>query len=181
MRVFYLIVLLFVFVGCSSKNVEYIIPTPHVANAGEFHSVLGVAEVKVPEYLNSDKILVEKGTKLYKIDAHFASIPSKMLTQNTIEALKRSLHTPNVFLYPWEFKATKGYILRIYLDEFIYKDGSAVISGSYFIKKMHGNVVDERNFRYAQVCGESSEEIVKTLSILFGRVLEDISRKIARR
>ncbi len=181
MKLFYLLLTLFIFAGCSSRGVEYVMPAPHVVSIGHFNSILGVAEVKVPSYLNSDKILVQKGSRLYKIDANFASTPSKMLTQNAIVALKRSLNTPDVFLYPWEFKTAKGLVVIINLDDFVYRDGKAVVAGSYYIKRAQGGIVAEQNFRYSQACNEKSQEIVETLSILFNRVLEDIARKIARR
>ena len=181
MKLFYLLLMLFIFAACSSRGVEYVMPTPHVAPIGHFNSMLGVAEVKVPPYLNSDKILVQKGSRLYKIDANFASTPSKMLTQNAIVALKRSLSTPNVFLYPWEFKTTKGLVVIINLDDFVYRDGYAVVAGSYYIKRAQGGIVAEQNFRYSQACNEKSEEIVETLSDLFNRVLKEVARKIARR
>jgi len=181
MRFIFLVITLLFFIGCSSHGVEYVMPLPQVDTIGEFRTNLGVAEVKIPDYLNSDKIVVQRGTKLTQIDAHFATIPSKMLTHNAIVALKKSLNTPNVFLYPWEFKVTKGYIIVITLDSFIYKDGKAIVAGSYYIKSAQGAMVIAQNFRYSQACKESSREIVVTLSTLFNRVLKDIVIKLARR
>ena len=181
MRIFYLVIVLFILVGCSSRGVEYVMPIPHIGYVGDFNSKIGVAEVKIPQYLNSDKILVQKGTELYKIDARFAAPPSKLLTQNAIMVLKKSLNTPNVFLYPWDFKSKKGVLVTISLDSFIYKDGYAIVSGSYYIKRVKGVMIVERNFRYKRACKADSKDIVVTLSDLFNRVLEDVAKNIARR
>ncbi len=181
MRLFYLFSIFFILVGCSSRGVEYVMPTPQMRDHGVYSSKIGVAEVKIPHYLNSDKILVQKGTELYTIDAHFATIPSKLLTQNAIVALKRSLNTADVFLYPWDFQSKKGVIVTITLDNFIYKDGYAIVAGSYYIKNTKGTMLLERNFRYKKACNANSKDIVVTLSNLFNRVLEDVAANIARR
>ena len=181
MRFFYLFSILFLLAGCSSRGVEYVMPTPQIGHTGVYSSKIGVAEVKIPQYLNSDKIFVQKGTQLYTIDAHFATIPSKLLTQNAIVALKRSLNTPDVFLYPWDFQSKKGVIVIISLDRFIYINGYAVVAGSYYIKSAKGTMLQERNFKYKKACKSNSKDIVVTLSNLFDRVLKDVAANIARR
>jgi len=180
MRVLLLILASFFIVGCSSKSAEYLIPVREQAAIKHVNYPIGIKEVVVPEYLNSNKILIQKGAALYKIDANFAAIPSKLLTQNTIVTMKKALATPKVFVYPWDFKYKRGLIVTITLDEFIYKDGFGVISGSYYIKRADGRVVAQKNFSYKEPCKEESQEIVQTLSHLFHRVVMDIVRNIAR-
>ena len=166
--------------GCSSKNSSFLIPTPNVSVVKTVNSQIGVVKVKVPSYLNSDKILVKDGLQVKEINANFASSPDKLFTQNAIITLKKALNNPNVFLYPWDVKSKKGYIVEIVLDDFIYSNGKVLLSGSYFIKEANGRVLSSKNFAKSKVTSDNAQEIVKNLGELFNNIVLEIAQKIAR-
>ncbi len=180
MRFIYLLTMLFFAVGCSVRSTEYILPATNLQKIGSFNQQIGVKEIEVPEYLNSGKILIQKGVKLSRVDADFASTPSKLLTQKAMTTLKKSLGTPDVFLYPWDFKHKRGLFISINLDSFNYKDGYAVVDGTYFVKRNNGRIIAKRNFSYSQKVKENIQDIVVTLSLLFDKLIVDIAKIIAR-
>jgi uncharacterized lipoprotein YmbA len=180
MRIIYLLLSLVFIIGCSSRSSEYLLPKSRVATIGSVGYPVGLKEVEVPEYLNSDKIVYQKGVKLYKVDANFATTPSKLLTHNAIVTLKSALDTPNVQLYPWDFKSTRGVIVTIKLDDFIYKDGLVVVRGSYYIKNVKGKLLSEKNFDLHESSSEDVESVVENLSKLFNKVVLKVAEKIAR-
>lgn len=180
MRVIYIFLSLFILAGCSSRSSEYLLPTADVGIVGSAKYPVGLKEVEVPEYLNSDKILFQKGAKLYKVDANFATTPSKLLTLNAIVALKKSLNTPNVQLYPWDFKNSRGVIVTIKLDDFIFKDGFVHVRGSYYIKSATGKLLSEKNFDLQKHSSEDVGSVVGNLSKLFNQVVVEVAQKIAR-
>lgn len=179
MRIFLFIITFFI-VGCSSRRVEYTLTPSNIASISNTTQTIGVAKVEVPQYLNRDKITIQEGNILKEINANFAAIPTKLLTQNAILSLKRALNNPNVFRYPWDFKAKSGLIVKIVLDEFSYRDGSVIVSGSYYIKNAQNVTLSEKNFSYTKVCSSNSNDIVVTLSELFYQVVLEVAQKIAR-
>ena len=167
-------------VGCSSKSSSFLIPTSNVATIKTLNTQIGVVKVKIPSYLNSDKILIKDGLQIKELNANFATSPDKLLTQNAITTLKRALNNPNVFLYPWDVKSKKGYIVEIVLDDFIYSNGNAILSGSYFIKMANGGVLSSKNFNLSKPTKRQTQEIVQNLGELFNDIVLEIAQKIAR-
>ena len=180
MKLYLLLAVIFFISGCSSKESRYIFPsTPNnvVANT---KVQIGVKEVVVPSYLNSDKILVKSGAKITQIDAKFADTPSKMLTQKEIEIFKKSLNNPYVFLYPWEVKRKSGYIVEIKLDDIIYEDKEVILAGSYYIKSSNGSIKLAKNFILKEMANKDAKSIVTSISTLFNNLVVEIAKKIAR-
>lgn len=180
MRIIYLIFIGLLFAGCSVQVPRHLLPqsqSPHIAT---IDTQIGVKAVTVPAYLNSNKIVIQQGVVLKSLGANFASTPSKLLTKSAIATLKQALNNPYVFLYPWDVRVQKGYIVTIGLDNFIYKNGLVYLEGSYFISKAKGKIIYAKNFSYKQASKEQSDAIVKSLSVLFHRVVLEIAQKIAR-
>jgi uncharacterized lipoprotein YmbA len=141
---------------------------------------VGVKKVEVPPYLDGDKILVKQNLEVKEIGANFVAPPSELLTSKTIEILKSSLNNPNIFLYPWDVKSKRGYIVDIKLDKFIYDSGYAVVEGSYYIKSASGNLIYSKNFKKIKPSSSNVNSIVDSLSKLFDSVVVEIARKIAK-
>jgi len=178
----YILVLLIslAFVGCSTKQSRYILPEPYTPVIHTTKVQVGVKKVKVPSYLNNDKIVVKNGLKVEELEANFASSPDKLFTHQAIATLKKALNDPNVFLYPWDVKSKKGYIVDIVLDNFIYSDGEVTLSGSYFIKMANGATVSSKNFSYKASSTKDPNDIIENLGSLFNKVVLEIAQKIAR-
>lgn len=180
MRFIYLFFIALFLAGCSAVVPKHLLlpsQTIHIATA---NTQIGVKEVTVPTYLSSNKIAIQEGTLLKSLGAKFASDPAELLTKNAIATLKQALNDPYVFLYPWDIREQKGYIVTINLDNFIYKNGLVYLEGSYLIAKANGKTTYARNFLYKRASKEQSSAIVKSLSTLFHQVVIEIAQKIAK-
>ena len=166
------------FIGCSSKQSEYLLPKADFRAVKSIITQIVVIKVKVPDYLNDDKILVKKGLEVKSLNANFADAPDKLFTQQTITTLKQALNNPNVFLYPWDVKSKKGYIVKIVLDDFIYSDSQVHLSGSYFIKLANGTTVSAKNFNLQTPSSQNPQDIMKNLGELYNRVVLQIAREV---
>ncbi len=180
MRYLYVILVILTISGCSSKSSSYLLPSDNLKVVATIKTQIGVKKIEVPNYLNSDKILIQEGSKVTEANSNFVAPPSELLTQKSIAILKSSLNNPNVWLYPWDIKEKKGYIVEIVLDKFIYKDAEAVVSGSYYIKDANGNLLVSKNFIKQEPSKKDSKSIVNNLSTLFTKVVIEIAQKIAR-
>ncbi len=180
MRRALLITLTLFFVGCSSKQSMYLLPQEATHTLTTIHTQIGVKKVELPSYLNSDKILIKNGMKLEELNANFATSPDKLFTNRAIVKLKKLLNDPNVFLYPWDVDSKKGYIVEIVLDDFIYSNNEVNLSGTYFIKSAQGSIISSSNFSYKKEAHKNVDDIMRSLSLLFDKVVLEIAQKIAR-
>jgi len=179
MRLVIKIILLFFLAGCSQKG-GYLLPTSHYATITTTYTQIGVKEVEIPSYLDSDKILVKEGVEVKEIGSNFLAPPNELLTTRAIRVLKTTLNNPNVLLYPWDIKSKKGYIVEIKLDKFMYDSGYAVVEGSYYIKRADGSLVVSKNFTKKIPTPKDAKSIVDNLSKLFDSVIIEIAQKIAK-
>jgi len=176
-----LIILAFVLSACSTKNASYILPTPNqVAVVANFKRQIGVKKITLPEYLNSDKILVKNGYQIKSINAYFATSADKLFTQKAILSFKRALNNPNVFLYPWGVADKKGYIVEINIDDYLYSNGIVNLNGTYYIKNAKNIVLFSKNFSFAKNSKDNVNSIVESLNELFENLIIEIAQKIAK-
>ncbi len=179
MRLVYTILISIFLVGCSQKS-SYLLPTTNYNTIATTHTQIGVKKVETPSYLDSNSILVKEGSKVEEIGSNFLAPPSELLTNRAIRILKSSLNNPNVFLYPWDIKSKKGYIVKLHLDKFMYENSYAVVEGSYYITKANGNIVASKNFKKQIATSKDAKSIVNNLSKLFDSVVIEIAQKIAK-
>ncbi len=179
MKYIVLILALF-FSACSTKQSSYILPSNSLVSIKTIKRQIGVKKVELPEYLDSDKILIKEGNRLSSIDANFATDASTLLTHRAIVDLKRALNNPNVFLYPWDVSKKEGFIVEIKIDDYIYSDGVVNLSGTYFIKNANNSVVSSKNFMLSGSTNKDANSIVVALGELFDNLMLEISQKIAR-
>jgi len=172
-----------IFTACSTKQSSFILTVPdQVSVVANLKTQIGVKKIELPEYLDSDQILVKNGYKLESIDADFASDASNLFTQKAITSLKRALNNPNVFLYPWDVEKKKGYIVEIKIDDYLYNKSEGVVnlSGSYYIKNVKNNRLTSKNFNYSKEAEDNVESIMMALNELFDNLIIEIAQKIAR-
>jgi len=178
----YILLLFIVLLGsaCSTKKVAYTLQTSQITPIRTIHTQIGVKKITLPEYLNSNKILVKEGNLIKELDANFIAYPDELFTQKTIVALKQKLNNPNVFLYPWDVKKKKGFIVEIIIDNYLYSNGYVYLEGSYFIKRANGKRIIAKNFSLKKESTPEAESIVASLDELFSSLIDEIAQKIAR-
>jgi uncharacterized lipoprotein YmbA len=175
----FLIIIAIFFVGCSTKYERYILPKGIAKVVATTNKQIGVKSVKIPSYLEDEKILIKKENKISAIDAKFATTPSELFTQKLISSLKSALNDPNVFLYPWDVDKKRGVIVEVVLDDFLYEDSQVKLKGSYYIKDANNKVLVAKNFAYFKPSKEDANSIVYNLSELFNNLTKEIAIKIA--
>ena len=175
-----LLAITLIFTACSTKQSSFILPSSNIKTIKTIKTQIGVKKIVMPDYLNSDKILVKNGSKIETIDANFASSADKLFTQKAIVAFKRVLNNPNVFLYPWDVSKKRGYIVEINIDDYLYSDKSVNLSGTYYIKDAKNRSIVSKNFLYSKTSSKDANSIINTLNTLFDNLIVEISKKIAR-
>ena len=180
MRYIALIFITLFFTACSTKKVAYTIEPKETHPIKTMHTQIGVKKITLPEYLNSNKILVKEDDKIKELDANLIAYPDELFTQKTIEILKHRLNNPNVFLYPWDVKEKKGFIVEITIDNYLYSNGYVYLEGTYFIKKANGKTIVARNFSLKKEATNDPDSIIKSLNELFSNLIDEIAQKIAR-
>jgi len=175
-----LLITLLIFTACSTKQVAYTLESNKVHAITSTKVQIGVKKIEVPEYLNSNKILVKEGNRIKELDANLISTPDSLFTQQAIILLKRKLNDPNVFLYPWDVKEQKGYIVAITIDDYLYSHGYVYLQGSYFIKQARGRTLVAKNFSFKRASSNKADDIIKSLEELFTHLIDEIAQKIAR-
>ncbi len=178
MRFIYILTIAAMLAGCSSKNSGFVLSKSGIPQIASSKVQIGVQKVEVPDYLNSDKILIKEGLEVKELNAQFAQTPAKLFTAQAISVLKKSLNNPNVFLYPWDVDKKRGYIIKIDIDDFLYQNGKVVLSGSYYIKSADGIAVKSSNFNLSKTAGKDSYEIIEKLSELYNNLLLEIAKNI---
>jgi uncharacterized lipoprotein YmbA len=175
-----LIATFFLFLGCSNQT--YLLPQPHQRTfVGKVYEQIGVKQVKLPEYLMDNKFLIQKdGVEAKEVEVNFVESLDSILTKRTIEMLKSSLDNPKVFLYPWEVKRKRGYIVGIEIENYIYRDGKIVLEGSYEIKDTIAKMRYTTDFRLSKPSSKDKKELIKNLNELYSKVVLEIAEKIAK-
>ena len=175
----FLIFISLLLIGCSSISNRYIIPTMPNHSIKTTNIQIGIKDIKVPQYLMSNKVLIRNGNTIKDINAKFITSIDKILTSNAIKELKELLNDPNVILYPWDAKSKKGYIVEIVIDDYIYNNGIIYLIGTYRIKDSKNNIIIAKNFNFHNISSIKTDNIVNTLGVLFDRLIKEIAQTIA--
>ena len=175
--------------GCSSKSNFYQLQPNSVGSAGSAasmkHTVIGVAEVEVPGYLNKPEMV----TRLTggRIVVHDEERWADAFPNNIQSVLRHNLSTllPRyTFLsYPWEEPLSDRYRIYVTIDRF---DGNSAglvrLEGRWsLVDKEDNRVVLGRSFRSQAQGGESLDALVATQSRLLDRLSREIAAKIRTR
>jgi len=175
--------------GCSSKSNFYQLQPNSTGSAGSTasmkHTVIGVAEVEVPGYLNKPEMV----TRLTegRIVVHDQERWADAFPNNIQSVLRHNLATllpQYTFLsYPWEEPLSDRYRIYVTIDRF---DGNSAgfvrLEGRWsLVDKEDNSVVLGRSFRSQAQGGESLDALVATQSRLLDRLSREIAVKIRTR
>ncbi len=176
-----LIGIIIVLTSCSSKKSSYILTPLESQKKFNINTQIGVKKIVLPDYLNSDKILIKEGNKIEELETNFASMADTIFTQNMISSLKNTLNDPNIFLYPWDIQEKKGFIIEINIDDYLYNNGFVYLRGSYFIKNTKNNKnIIAKNFNFKRISNKNTDDIIKNLNKLFNSLIYEIALKIPK-
>jgi len=173
-----LLILSIILTGCATTS--YLLPPKSVSPIKRVKHQIGVKRVKVPEYLMDNVLISQKGVEVEEVDIPFIESIDTMLTKRAIGILKEALDNPKVFLYPWEIKKKRGYIVSIDISDVIYKDGYITLKGRYTIIDMIASKKHIKDFTLQEESSLDKKELVEKLNELYSRVVLEIAEKIAK-
>ncbi|SFV59325.1 protein of unknown function DUF330 [hydrothermal vent metagenome] len=170
-------------IGCSSKSNFYQLYPKSAQNTNSTKStkgtVIGIAEVKVAEYLTKSAIVTRMDASrvaIHETDlwaGSFAKNIQSVLTHNIASLLPRY----TFLAYPWEEPIDDKYRIYITIDRFDgSQTGKVTLQGRWsVINKEENKVLYSESVNYTAQGGKTLGAIIDTQS----KLLEQLSRRIA--
>jgi len=121
MRVFYIFLTLFIFIGCSAPK-QYILDNKNIQISDKtFNHSIGVKMIELPQYLSEKEIpfLQNDNQIIYLKDKKWATYLDEHLTNRIVSTLQKSLNTPRIYKYPQNTSTKPDIIIQIIINKFI--------------------------------------------------------------
>ncbi len=187
LRVLFTAILLGVLLGgCSSKSNFYQLHTASIDDVQHTKhikkTVVGIAEVGLPEYLDKPQIVTRLSASRLKINEteRWVGAFDKNIQMVLADNLSRMLPQYSFLVRPWEDPVNDRYRIYLSVERF---DGDAqtgvvTFSGRWSLVDVENNrLIVGENIGYRERGGVSVDALVDTQS----RLLERLSRHIAQR
>ncbi|NPA50364.1 MAG: hypothetical protein GXO02_01890 [Epsilonproteobacteria bacterium] len=165
-----LIILALLMGGCGEKSL-FVLPKEPIAPIKKSYKKVGIKEIKLPNYLNDDKIeIIKSDGSIEYLKGYWADEPKNIFTNRLINNLRELLKNPNIKEYPWGFDNKENLtIVRVEISDIYYKDGFLYIKGIYDIDGK------SRFFNIREKCEKNGQSLVKALA----KGIDRISQMIA--
>jgi len=173
--------------ACSGKSNYYRLQ-PTIDNGTKSRAistkVIGVAEVKVPDYLESKSIVLSSGKNRVNIfeTENWAGNPGKNIQSVLRSDLSAILPGYTFVSYPWNeplMDDNRIYLTITGMDS--EKGGVCHIDGRWsLVDEKSGRVVTGREFSYSQKCGDDIDSIASSYSDMIATISRDIAKSIKR-
>jgi len=158
----------------------------HQGNRTLSKNIIGVATVKVADYIDSKQIITVENnpTKLnpHEDEMWLGGLPENI--QNTLKIdLSAKIKKYTLLSYPWDEPIDDKYRVYLKIDGInMSNSGEVSIYGKWSIVDMDRNKLIKINqFSYSSECiGDSYSDKAEALSILIDRVSSDIANEIKR-
>jgi len=175
--------------GCGTPPKFYrLVPKAdiHQGNRTLSKNIIGVATVKVADYIDSKQIITVENnpTKLnpHEDEMWLGGLPENI--QNTLKIdLSAKIKKYTFLSYPWDEPIDDKYRIYLKIDGInMSNSGEVSIYGKWSIVDMDRNKLIKINqFSYSSECiGDSYSDKAEALSILIDRVSSDIADEIKR-
>jgi len=134
-RLLPLLIILLISTGCSSKKYYTLGTNINVKSNVTYTKPIDIVTVNIPKYLQ-DYILVRQTTP-YQVKlldkAQWLTPMKKRLTNVLIDYLQKSLHNPNVHLYPWNGNRDPYQRVSLSIKRFIAYEDKVYLDANYKI------------------------------------------------
>ena len=172
--------LLILLMGCGSKKFYTLGDNIEVKNHHNFSQNIDVLKVKVPKYLQENKIVRQVSPyQIELIDNTDWLIPmEKKLTQMLIEYLQTSLNNPNVHLYPWESDNKTNIRVSVDIKKFIASKEVVVLKANYKIMNLEQRTHQLKSFETKKATTAKMEDMMRSMEEAYTLLLEDIQTTI---
>ena len=172
--------------GCSSKSNFYQL---HTASVGDVQrtkhikkTVIGIAEVDLPEYLDKPQIVTRLSASQLKVNEteRWVGAFDKNIQSVLADNLSRLLPQYSFLTRPWEEPVNDRYRIYLSVERFDgdAQTGEVTFSGRWSLVDVENNrLIVGEDIDYSERGGVSVDALVQTQS----RLLERLSRHIAQR
>ncbi len=178
-RFFYIAVLILIFNGCSIRGKNYYIlsdTTPiEVVSISKKISSIGVADIKLPEYLLKESIPVEeKDQKIIFSKSDFWGVSmDRELTNRLISYLQKRLNMPEVYNYPWGIRGQKvDTKLYLKISHFIAKEKIVYLDASWQWIDKNGDTKSYLFSKKVESRSKDIKDVIEAMNKIF-RILEE--------
>ncbi len=178
-KIFYIAVLIMVFSGCSMRDKNYYMlldTTPvEVLSISKNISSIGVADIKLPEYLLKESIPIEeKSQKIIFSKSDFWGVSmDKELTNRIISYLQKRLNMPEVYNYPWGVRGQKvDTKLYLKISHFLAKEKVVYLDASWQWIDKNGDTKSYLFSKKVESRSKDIKDVVDAMNKIF-RVLEE--------
>lgn len=133
MRIFYIILALFMLYGCANKK-QYLLINQNITHSTKkFNKSIGIKNIDLPQYLLSKNIpMLEKNSEIiYLKDKEWATYLDIYLTNRIVATLQKRLNSPNIYRYPQNSSTKPDIILNIVIHKFIADKNSVTLDASW--------------------------------------------------
>ncbi|NKQ40275.1 MAG: hypothetical protein HF962_01740 [Sulfurovum sp.] len=176
-----LLIVVFILLGCTVASKQYLlsVDSKNISKKSPRNIQIGVDKVAVPGYMEESQIATQKAGGEISYRSEIWAVPTpKALTSTLIGALQKKFSNPNVHLFPWDIERERGIRVKVTINRFIYGDGSVYLEATYFIKRIGSKSKRSYIFNTQISSRDDSASIVQSMGIVFGKLVEEIGRKI---
>ena len=172
--------------GCSSKSNFYQLHTASVDDVQRTKhikkTVIGIAEVDLPEYLDKPQIVTRLSASQLKVNEteRWVGAFDKNIQTVLADNLSRLLPQYSFLTHPWEEPMEDRYRIYLSVERFDgdTKSGVVTFNGRWSLVDVENNrLITGEDIDYTERGGVSVDALVQTQS----RLLERLSRHIAQR
>ncbi|GEM_PF-6992524 len=136
---------------------------------------IALEEMEIPDYLKQNHIAIMEKNRVTFLSAKWSEPVEQLLKKETISFFMKE-KSIGVIEYPWQGDIKAKDVIKITIEDFIYKNGNVVLEGYYFLKK-NGKIY-KKLFFYKEKCDKNAENIVKTMQKLYKKLLTDIKANL---
>ena len=174
-------ILLLILAGCGGPSTQYLLSVDSTKISKRSHKNVQIAvdKVTVPGYMEESQIAIQKSGGEISYRSEIWAVPSaKALTSTLIRSLQKKFSNPNVYLFPWDVEKESGIRVKVTINQFIYNNGTVSLEATYFIKRIGSSHKRSYLFSTRVTSGADTATIVQAMRIAFGRLVEEIGRKL---
>ncbi len=181
-KIFLILIILFVLNGCVSSGNYYVLsqpsqPTVTYANKSR---IIGVEKVTVPAYLYKREIAVAKTSSQISLlsGAVWGEDLDAGLTQRLISFLQKKFHQPSVYAYPWGLDREATVKVNVDITRFIAHGDRVYLDANWEVVHISSKRRKSGLFSTSVPAKSDASSIVSAMDRAFGVLEEEVARGV---
>ncbi|NPA81137.1 MAG: hypothetical protein GXO31_00830 [Epsilonproteobacteria bacterium] len=167
---------IFIFTGCGGGFYYTFKTYPFSKNSfSQIKEYIAFKEMEIPDYLKQNHIAVMENDKVKFLSAKWTEPVEAMLKRESIYFFMKD-DSLGVLEYPWQKDIKAKAVIKLIIEDFIYKNGKVILRGYYILKK--GDKSYKKLFSYEEKSNGEPDDIVNKMQRLYLKLLKDMKEKI---